>query len=118
MSFSYLQNKYKSIFLTLIQFGEAFCLALGYILNYLIGDEKFQLQFLINGGVLFILAMTLLPLSNFYFSSRVLILNEVNGSEQVNIKEDNENINEHNSVISLFREVLNLVVGFIISIYF
>ena len=95
--------KYKSIFLTLIQFGEAFGLALGYILNYLIGDEKFQLQFLINGGVLFILAMTLLPISNLYFSSRVLILNEVNGSEQVNIKEDNENINEHNSVISLFR---------------
>ena len=96
-------TKYKSIFLTLIQFGEAFGLALGYILNYLIGDEKFQLQFLINGGVLFILAMTLLPISNLYFSSRVLILNEVNGSEQVNIKEDNENINEHNSVISLFR---------------
>ena len=96
-------TKYKSIFLTLIQFGEAFGLALGYILNYLIGDANFQLQFLINGGILFILAIALLPISNLYFSSRVLILNEVNGSEQVNIKEDNENINEHNSVISLFR---------------
>ena len=96
-------NKYKSIFLTLIQFGEAFGLALGYVLNYLIGDVNYQWQFLINGGTLFLLAIILCPISNLYFSSRVLILNEINGSEQVNIKEDNESQNEHNSVISLFR---------------
>lgn len=98
-------TRYKSIFLTLIQFGEALGMAFGFLLNYIIGDENYQWQFIIESGLLVIFAGILSLISELYFSARVLILKEVNGTEQVNIKEDvNDNYRDHHqSVTSLFR---------------
>lgn len=97
-------NKYKTLCLTLVQFGEAFGLSFGYILNYFVTPNGYKIGFLIEGILLEISAFILIFFSSLYFSSRVLIIKEANDTEKFNIKSSNENNKEKSdSIASLFR---------------
>ena len=103
--------KLKTIFLTMIQFGKAFGLVLGFILNYFMKSENYQNQFLLNSISILIFAILLSFFPILYFSSRVSILHEIKGNEEFNfilnkkptsIKNEEIEIDRDSNIITMF----------------
>ena len=96
--------KLKTIFLTMIQFGKAFGLVLGFILNYFMKSENYQNQFLLNSISILIFAILLSFFPILYFSSRVSILHEVKGNEEFNFILNKNPTSKKNEEIEIDRD--------------
>ena len=102
--------KLKTIFLTMIQFAKAFGLVLGFIINYIMKSENYKNQFLFNSISLMIFAILLSFFPILYFSSRVSILQEVKGNEELNFvltksktkKNEEIEIDRDSNIITMF----------------
>lgn len=102
--------KLKTIFLTMIQFAKAFGLVLGFIINYIMKSENYKNQFLLNSISIMIFAILLSFFPILYFSSRVSILREVKGNEELNFvltksktkKNEEIEIDRDSNIITMF----------------
>ena len=102
--------KLKTIFLTMIQFAKAFGLVLGFIINYIMKSENYKNQFLLNSISIMIFAILLSFFPILYFSSRVSILHEVKGNEELNFvltksktkKNEEIEIDRDSNIITMF----------------
>ena len=102
--------KLKTIFLTMIQFAKAFGLVLGFIINYIMKSENYKNQFLLNSISIMIFAILLSFFPILYFSSRVSILQEVKGNEELNFvltksktkKNEEIEIDRDSNIITMF----------------
>ena len=97
-------NKYKTIYLTLVQFGKSLGTVLGFIINYKMKGNTFKEQFMCESLLLLFFSLNLLCIPNVYFSKNILIVKEVNENEQFNFTDPEDNNQERNgSIVSLFK---------------
>lgn len=64
---------YKTLFLTMIGLFKALGIVASTILNHLLGEEKFQTQFMIQALIVLALAVALSFFNKMYFSSRIYL---------------------------------------------
>ena len=99
-------NKRKTLNLAFINFGKIFGFEIGYVFNYFI-KNKFKEQFLCESLILMFLAIILSCKSNLYFSSKVILIDDLNNIEKFSYKNDDDTIeissNRDSSNISLFK---------------
>ena len=99
-------NKRKTLNLALINFGKIFGFEIGYVLNYFI-KNKFKEEFLCESLILMFLSIILLCKSNLYFSSKVILIDDLNNIEKFSYKNDDDTIeissNRDSSNISMFK---------------
>ena len=99
-------NKKKTINLALINFGKIFGYEIGFVFNYFI-KNKFKEEFLCESFILILLSIILSCKSNLYFSSKVILIDDLNNVEKFSYKNNDDTIeissNRDSSNISLFK---------------
>ena len=99
-------NKYKTIYLTLVQLAKALGNVFGFIINYKMKGETFKDQFMYQSFLLLFFTTNITCTPNVYFSKNILIVKEVNENEHFNFKDPEENSNSqqrNGSIVSLFK---------------